>query len=255
MCFSMKPLNFNTGAKYGYKYPSVWERPYTHSVSSSEWSLLMLIEVRASSDAHVFLSADGGLKKGYEIVIGASKNTQTLIRRGAQKDAMGMKLHGDKDEPLSSSEMRKFWISFTYGRRKSRVVVGRGWNPLEDVILVVVDSSKRRLDVQSASVCTGFGSEGEWSIVAVKMGEMKDAFKIGEQVSITTPPAEESVEVAHTPPQMRNTLVVGHRGESSGLLRRPRSSDAVSAGSVSVTQRLKPSQREAIRRAISKFPH
>jgi hypothetical protein len=249
----MKPVMFTTGEKYGYRYPSVWERPYTHSSSMNEWSLLMLLEVRAGSDAHIFLSADGGVKKGYEIVIGASKNAQTLIRRGAQKDAIGMKLHAEKDEPLSSSEMRKFWISFIHGRRKSRVIVGRGWNPPEGTILLAVDGSTRRLDVQSASVCTGFGSEGEWSIAAVKMGELKDALDIGKQVSITTPPAEKS----NTPPRMRNTLVVSHRGDSSGLLRRPRGSDAISAGSVSVSQELKPSEREAIRvstdRAISKF--
>lgn len=234
-----------TSSKYGYTDPAVWERPYTHS-GSSEWALQMLLEVQASSDAHIWLSNGERLKtKGYEIVLGASRNKASFIRRGQQGLELAAKYHDNDDLPLSGSRMDKFWVVFIYSGGQSSIAVGRGWIPRSDMIFFAIDSSSKRLDVNSVFVSTGFGSEGRWTIVSVTAGAVRTAFECPkrEAVDIVTP--AEVVELPASPKQVTETKSVVRKSSTATPIRSTivvKRGLGISPGSLLKRQKIDPSQ-------------
>lgn len=212
-----------TSDKYGYDSP-VWERSYADR-SQAEWSLLMLMEIEAISDAHFWLSEEAGSRskaRGYEIVIGASRNSSSFIRRGKQGTDLASKFHLAGEGPLSGKESKKFWLSFVKTDANVTLVIGAGWEPGKHKVIFAIDSSNRRMDIETISVSTGFGSVGRWTIVSVKVGAAQDAFNSNRLVEVVTPgtPPLPSISQRHATP-IRETLVAA---SSTGLLKRRRAS-------------------------------
>ena len=266
--FLLEMKSIATSSKYGYTDPAVWERPYTHS-GSSEWALQMLLEVQASSDAHIWLSNGERLKtKGYEIVLGASRNKASFIRRGQQGSELAAKYHDKDDVPLSGSRMDKFWIVFIYSSGQSSIAVGRGWIPRSDMIFFAIDSSSKRLDVNSVFVSTGFGSEGRWTIVSVTAGPVRTAFECPkrEEVEIVTPaevvveqPASPKaktginvqVKKASTATPIRNTIVVKRGlGSSPGSLLKRQKIDPSQSARFEISIKSSETERNLVKASV-----
>lgn len=151
-----------TSGKYGYGNP-VWESPHNSVLAP----ILILFEVDAASDAHVWLSEGSGSKsRGYEILLGGWKNKRSEIRRGQQGSVQLACLLHDGAGPLKKGERRKFWISIITRTDSVTIVVGKGWDAWKSKLLVAVDASNKRvIPIEAVSVSTGFGSEGHWSLV------------------------------------------------------------------------------------------
>lgn len=218
-----------TSSKYGYiSDEAVWEKPHA---SSSFAPILILFEVQAASDAHIWLSAaESSKSKGYEILLGGWKNKRSEIRRGQQGTVqLACLLHEDGQGPLCSTQSRKFWISLISRTDSVTIVVGKGWEAWKDKLLVGVDkSSKRAASIDSVYICTGFGAEGKWSIVVSTVDSETGKNEQPSNKSHDFPPPKHSNH-NYFPPRDRiqDTIIVRDPATASGqgsLLKRKRSS-------------------------------
>ena len=211
--------DYHTTPKYSYGKP-VWEQSKARPMNPP---LVVLVEVAASSDAHVWLSDGSGSKsRGYELVIGGWKNSRSEIRRGQQGTSLACILH--EEGPLGGGKKR-FWISLLSENGSVSIVVGTGWDLWKHSFLVGVDSSKKRMETaESVSVSTGFGAEGDWTIHVTEKSIFKtqDDPRATEDVSAT--PQRVSHTLAFSTP-IHRTLVSSLAGPS-GLLKRPRDTSA-----------------------------
>ena len=220
----MAPIR--TSTKYGYSTQAAWDRPV-----GTEGPVTLLLEVDGASDAHVWLS-DGtsSTTRGYEVVIGGWKNTRSEIRRGQQgTQLLACELH--RDGPLQAGSMRKFWLSIIPKKEESvTIVLGAGWEPWKQKILVGVDKAARRIDrIEAAYVSTGFGSEGVWEVLtdSLEPPVVKSESATARTVSVT-PPSRPIFKQS-----IRDTIVVASSHTPVGLLKRPRSAapeEPVSSG-------------------------
>lgn len=203
----------STGKKYEYK--QVWER----LSSCVDDNFLVLFEVEARSDAHVWLEMDSG---GYEIVIGGWNNSRSEIRRGKQGKCV-LACIMDDAKPLNASGKTKFWMTVKQEATTSNnaILVGKGWEVGKNTFLVGKDKKKFSEKIESMSVSTGFGFEGKWIIhghqveedvlVAEQTHEPDDSPKWFEPAATFTP--------------IRSTLILSSTRSTSSpsvLLKRPR---------------------------------
>jgi hypothetical protein len=176
-----------------YKYrPSIWE-------SGSTCSLLNLqIDVRADSDCHIWLCDRERDSRGYEIVIGGWKGSRSEIRRGKQGDALCSVFHDSAAKPLRDGQGR-FWVSVMPNDNDVTIVVGKGWDLWKDKFMIAVDKSRKKIaTVSSVSVCTGFGSEGHWTIYVDSQTTEDDAGGSGRSIIMQKPSTAVST-CANTP--------------------------------------------------------
>lgn len=246
-----------TGSVLKYTAP-VWERSYS-DLRLTEWSLTILLEVKAANDAHIWLSASEDPKskskaKGYEIVMGANKNSKCFIRRGQQGAELTNRMEGLGEGPLKPNSSEKFWITYQRGIRNDkeevRLCLGRGLVPGSHALLTAVDL--KALNVYSVAVSTGFGSEGEWKLLSVKVSPVRT-----NEVKIVTPeePDEVPVKRLNATPVKDSIVVKKSTSNASGLLKRPR----VGLKPSPEKKAVEPSEEDrrivgrSINRAIAKF--
>ena len=210
-----------TPSTYTYSAP-VWVKSY---VNSGAGSLMMFFEVTAAHDAHIWLS-DGGndKRRGYEIVIGGWNNARSVIRRGQQGVAeLTCAEHTPDNKPLAENEARKFWISLIESPSSVKLVVGRGWDAWQNKFLAAIDSSVKRVKVESVAVSTGFKAEGLWTFLSIDSADhvpvKRDAGTPpkGQENVVQKPANSLSVKLGGI--TVKNTILT----PSSGLLKRPRS--------------------------------
>jgi hypothetical protein len=238
-------MSFSTSAKYGYTDP-VWDKPYQQTLAP----LLILFEVKAASDAHLWLS-DGSSSKtrGYEILLGGWNNKRSEIRRGQQGRIQLACLLHDGEGPLSKTHARKFWISVVSRTDSVTIVVGRGWEAWKEKILVGIDKSEKRIiPIESVSVSTGFGSSGEWSlsVSTIDLGARPSADEKVEKVSTEIKDKENKLNI-------ENTLVPKN---SVGLLKRPRLNEGesvVHAVTPAIQLKASSEERVAVLKTMSKY--
>ena len=217
-----------TSSKYGYiSNEAVWEKPHA---SSSFAPILILLEVQAASDAHIWLSAaEGSKSKGYEILLGGWKNKRSEIRRGQQGTLqLACLLHEDGQGPLCPTQSRKFWISLISRTDSVTIVVGKGWEAWKDKLLVGIDkSSKRVTSIESVNICTGFGAEGKWSIVVSTVDSETRNNEKPPIKSHDSPPKQSPHHDFPPRDRIQDTIIVRDPATASGqgsLLKRKRSS-------------------------------
>lgn len=237
--------------KYG---PPVWERSYADR-GLTEWSLVILLEVKAANDAHIWLNASEDPKSkskamGYEIVLGANGNSNSFIRRGQQGDELAARMEQHGSGPLNRDKAEKFWISYNRIMRKGkpevRIYVGRGLTVGSSAFLPAVCTKAR--NVHSVSLSTGYGAEGDWTILSVQVR------------SNDTPdePREIPVKRVNVTP-VKSSIVVKRSTEEKGsaLLKRPRITSNKSPNSektrVDSSERERKLLEESVDNAIAKF--
>ncbi|ELT87065.1 hypothetical protein CAPTEDRAFT_222841 [Capitella teleta] len=121
---------------------------------------MVSFSLRAKSVGHVALSSVYGdtRESTYEISIGADHNCTCLIRNGGEGEIVAQ---ASTWEVLDPMEFRHFWISW----ENDEVILGRGSECGEDVILKWAVPESARHSVNCISVSTDCGSSGEWEFV------------------------------------------------------------------------------------------
>jgi hypothetical protein len=229
-----------TGTQYKYGAP-IWERPHAQSKTpQAGWSLDLVFDVKAASDAHIWLNGCGdpntrNLRRGYEIVLGARNNSDCYIRKGQQGMESDYRTEGPGRGPLCGEKAEKFWIAVTKDPLGT-VTIEAGCGIVVGSSRLVRAVYRNGFEIFSVSLSTGFGSAGEWTIMSTHF------YSLGrlDGVDIETP--EEPREFPKTVPNIvrrtsvgtpaRNSLMVRQDGgdlAGGSLLKRPKSSAAAAA--------------------------
>ena len=138
-----------------YGYRRMWT-----SVPSTSVSVL----VRTGSNANLLLSNTAQLhaEHEYEITLGASDNTKTVVRRGRHSSAQdNILLEVETKNILNEHELRRFWARWDGGHFE----IGSGPHVGEDRIAHWLDEESR--GVNALSVCTD-GEVGSWVLPSTK---------------------------------------------------------------------------------------